>query len=265
MRNLAPPACTLWGMNVKFLSLNLWHGTLIDNAVEFLAAQAADIVILQEVQAGTANTFPPALRSLEIVKQQLRYPAFDFAPCMLFVHPEGKVECGTAIFAKFPIISHDLTFFNETFDGHYIDIPENYLKYPRTLQHVVLDTPAGEVNVFNFHGVWDMDGDNYSERRKHMSQVIIEAIQGKPNVLLGGDTNAKHTNQAMRDIEQHLKSVFGDELTTTFNMQRKDNPGYATAAVDLLFVSPEIETVSKTCPNVDVSDHLPVLAELRIP
>lgn len=252
-------------MNVKFLSLNLWHGKLIESAVDFLEQQDGDIVILQEVHGGTDPALPPALRSFELIKERLGYPACEFSPGLLFNHPEGKVPNGNAIFSKFPIVGSSLAFFNETFNDDYYDIPENYSTYPRTLQHAVLDTPAGEVNIFNFHGVWDLDGDNYSERRRHMAKIILEAIDGKPNVLLGGDTNAKHTNQAMRDIEQRLTSVFGDELATTFNMRRKDNPGYGSAAVDLLFVSPGIEILSKDCPDVDVSDHLPVVASLRIP
>lgn len=252
-------------MNIKFLSLNLWHGKLIDKSVEFLAEQDADIVILQEVHGGTDPKLPPALRSFDLIKQRLNYLADDFAPGLLFHHPEGMIPNGNAVFSKFPIVGRGLTFFNETFNDDYYDIPENFPTYPRTLQRVVLETPVGEVNVFNFHGVWDMDGDNYSERRRHMSQVIIESIKDKPNVLLGGDTNAKHTNQSMRDIEGHLKSVFGDELATTFNMRRKDNPGYGTAAVDLLFVSPGIEILSKECLDIDISDHLPVVVMAKIP
>lgn len=251
-------------MNVKFLSLNLWHGQLIKEAADFLQNQDADIVILQEVQGATDPKLPPGLRAFDYIKTRLGYEADSFAPALLFNYPDVKVPEGTAVFSKFPIISSSLKFFNEPFNDDYYDVPENYPTYPRTLQHVVLNTPIGEINVFNFHGVWDMDGDNYSERRRHMSQVIIEAISGKSNVLLGGDTNAKHTNQAIGDIEQHLTGVFGDELTTTFNMRRKDNPGYALAAVDLLFVSPGIKILNKECPNVDVSDHLPVLAELEI-
>lgn len=252
-------------MNIKFLSLNLWHGKLIESAVKFLEKESADIVILQEVHNGPSQDLPPALRSFEIVKQRLDYLDNDFAPGLLFNHTEGKVPNGNAVFSRFPIVSRNMTFFNELFNDNYHDTPANFPKYPRVLQHVVLNSPVGEINVFNFHGVWDLDGDNYSERRQHMSQMIIEAIKGKPNVLLGGDTNSKPTNQAMLDIEQHLKSVFGNELTTTFNMRRKDNPGYATAAVDLLFVSPKIEIISKKCPDVDISDHFPVIAKLQLP
>jgi endonuclease/exonuclease/phosphatase family metal-dependent hydrolase len=68
----------------------------------------------------------------------------------------------------------------------------------------------------------------------------------------------------MRQVGQHLTSVFGDSLKTTFNISRKDNPGYATAAVDMMFVSSDIEVIEKACPAVDVSDHLPLVVQLRL-
>ena len=109
-----------------------------------------------------------------------------------------------------------------------------------------------------------MDGDNFSDKRRKMSDVIVNAVKDKQQVILAGDTNAKPTNQAVTAIEAHLHSVFGHELTTSFNMRRKDNLGYATAVVDLMFVSPDIHVFSHECPDVDISDHLPLIAELEL-
>ncbi len=97
-----------------------------------------------------------------------------------------------------------------------------------------------------------------------MSDKIIEAITDVPNVILGGDTNARPTNKAMMAIEEHLDSVFGTELTTTFNMERKHNPGYATSVVDMLFVSSNISVQSHSCPDVDISDHLPLIVTFKV-
>ncbi len=47
-------------------------------------------------------------------------------------------------------------------------------------------------------------------------------------------------------------------------MRRKKDPGYATSAVDVVYVSPEIKIISRDCPNVDISDHLPLVATLDI-
>jgi endonuclease/exonuclease/phosphatase family metal-dependent hydrolase len=251
-------------MTVKFLSLNIWNGNIFNSCLDFLKERDADVVILQEVPYSLDENLPDGFRSFDIFKKELKYPYDDYAVGMLHRHADARVPTGNAILSKYKIADSWHSFFHEKFNPDYNDIPENYAKYPHILQHAKLETPAGEVNVFNFHGVWDMEGDNFSERRRQMSEKIITAVKGKPNVLLGGDTNAKPTNQAMKNVEQHLTSVFGNSLKSTFNMRRKDNTGYATAAVDMLFVSPNIKVLSKECPDADISDHLPVVATLEI-
>ena len=76
-------------------------------------------------------------------------------------------------------------------------------------------------------------------------------------------TNAKPHNPVFAELN-HLNSVFGDSLRTTFNMQRKTLAGYAEAAVDIMWVSPAVKVLAKDCPQVAVSDHLPLWAELEV-
>ncbi len=95
----------------------------------------------------------------------------------------------------------------------------------------------------------------------------MEQTKGLRRVIVAGDTNAKPTNPAMLAIEQQLVSVFKNDLPTSFNVRRKDLkkfPGYATATVDLMYVSPDVTVVVRDCSNVDISDHLPLTATLHI-
>ncbi len=253
-------------MQIKLISLNIWNGEALDAAVEFLTAEKPDIVVLQEVHNGTNPELSPMYRTLEELKSRLGLPYCDFEPCLLVNRKEGKLPWGNATFSRFPITSREAVFFNGPFMEDYVEdkTGANNHSMPHVLLGTKLDTPAGEVNVYNLHGTWDLDGDNFSEKRRQMSEAVIAAAKGKPNFIVAGDTNAKPTNQAMINIEDHLASVFGHELTTTFNMSRKDNPGYATAAVDMVYVSPDIRVIAKSCPNVDVSDHLPLIVTLEI-
>jgi endonuclease/exonuclease/phosphatase family metal-dependent hydrolase len=252
-------------MNIKVVCLNLWRGgVLLDGILKFLVAEDADVLFLQEVYAATDPTLPDNYRSLEVLQAALQYPYYDFAPAVLDRLPEAKVDNGNAIFSKFPITAHDTVFFNEPYGERDALDPKTYPGTPRNLQKVVIDVANQPVSLFNLQGVWDLDGDNYSPKRQHMSEVIIEAIAHQPQVILAGDTNARTTNKAILAIEDHLSSVFARELDTTFNMRRKDNPGYATSSVDMIFVSPTITVLEKSCPDVDISDHLPLIASLRL-
>lgn len=236
----------------------------MDEIIQFLAEQDADIVLLQEVYNSKDSNLKKKYRSVTIFQEKLAYQYFNFAPAHLDIYDFGKVVQGNLVLSKFPIIDSDSIFFAEPYGERDPFDSEAWPKTPRNLQHVVLSSPGGELNVFNFHGVWDLEGDSYSTERQKMSQSVIGSTKGKKNVILAGDTNAKPTNKAIREIERYLISVFGNKLTTTFNMRRKENPGYATAAVDMIFVSSNIEVLDRGCIDIDLSDHLPVMATFQI-
>lgn len=254
-------------MNIKVISLNLWWGGhLFPAIIDFLKTEDADIVALQEVYDGKDPKLAENYRSIEVLRARLSYPYYDFAEAYQESLPSGKIPHGNAVLSKLPITERALSYLAEpTADNiEYRDIPEHWPIFPAPLQHVEIDTPSGKVNLFNMHGVWDMDGDSYSPRRQRMSQVMVAETSTKANVILTGDSNAKPTNPAMLALEKHLKPVFGPDLESTFNMRRKDNPGYATAAVDHMYVSPNLKVVSYDCPNVDISDHLPLAVTFEL-
>lgn len=255
-------------MKIKIVSLNIYKGALLDAVCSFLEQEKPDIVTMQEVFSSSDPSLASYFRSFEELKKRLKFKAYDYEAALNEILPEGRIPQGNAIFSQFPISSRDAVFFNGPFlDGYVDDIRDmqNNLNMPHVLQHVVLDTPAGNVHLYNLHGTWDLDGDNFSEKRKQMSEAIINAVQDKTNVIVAGDTNARPTNQAIKNVEKHLKNIFGSELKSTFNMRRKENPGYATSVVDMIFTSPDIRVVSKSCPDIDISDHLPLVATLEIP
>ena len=252
-------------MKLKVISINLWDGgRLLEEALDFIVQQDPDILALQEVCDSKNPSLEARFRTLDILKERLSYVSYHYAPEFIDNRQEGRIPQGNAVFSKFPIVDSSVVFFDRPLDENYVELPENFATISHNLQHLLLDTPGGGINFYNFHGVWDLDGDNFSPPRKNMSATIMKAIAGKENVILVGDTNAKPTNQAIRNIEKNLKSVFGDMATTTFNMRRKDNPGYATAAVDMIFVSKNIRVISSDIPDVDISDHLPLVATLDL-
>ena len=252
-------------MKIKIICLNLWEGgKLFDGIIDFLVKEDADVLMLQEVYDGKDSKLSENYRSISVLNDKLGYEFYDFAPAMLEIVPEGKILGGNAVFSKFPLTTHEPIFFDRPFRERTAHNPREFSTTPRNLQHVTVSLPVSELNVYNFQGVWDMDGDNYSKQRERMRDVIIDAIKDVPNVVLAGDTNAKPTNQAMIDIGQHLKSVFGSELKTSFNMRHKDNPGYGTAFVDMMFVNENIKVLKHDCPDVDISDHLPLVVTLGI-
>lgn len=251
-------------MKLKVISLNVWQGgNLFDEIVEFLLHENPDILLLQEVYNSKDAGLARNLRCFDVLAGVLNMPHRHFAPALVDNRAEGNIVQGNAIFSKFPITGSNVTFYDHPYREDYVDVAENFATAPRNLQHVQVDANATELNIFNIHGIWDLDGDNDSERRLAMSKAVVDAVSGKKHVVLAGDTNVKPETKTIRNIEKHLTSVFKDELMTSFNMRRKNNPGYASAVVDMMFVSQDFKVLEHVCPNIDISDHLPLIATLE--
>ena len=175
----------------------------------------------------------------------------------------GFVENGNAVFSRFPIREEHGRFFDVPYDENYVEKPGHYTHVPRNMLRVAVDCEGVKLHVANVHGIWGTDGADH-ERRLNMADVIVEEIRDKSPLILAGDFNMQEGNNSVGKIEQHVKSVFKGELTSTFNMQRKSNPGYATAIVDMVFVTPDIKVMNHYMPQVDISDHRPLVMEVEV-
>lgn len=232
--------------------------------LDFLKATDADIMLLQEVHSGVLG-LEPRLRTMQYFHEQLSYPFSAFYPHYRDFDntPDGSSYSGDAVFSRWPIVETRAVYYDLDYTETYRDSFENAPLCPGSLGHAVIKTPAGSINIYNLHGPVDNDGERFNEARRKMSDAIIAETTDKGRLILAGDTNARPANEAIRRIS-HLNNVFGDELTSTFNMKRKTLPGYATAAVDMMFVSPDVKVIKKQCPAVEVSDHLPLVVEVEI-
>ncbi len=260
-------------MKLKVIDLNLWQGRLLEQAVDFLKLENPDIILLQEVFDGhTADN--DALNSLSILKAKLgEYKFQAFAPAFFVVVDGVEIPQGQAIFSKFPIQNVRAIFYDVPYGPMELNVADlkeevhvnksDGSTIPRNLQHALIQADDKTLHVFNTQGVWGYNGLD-SPRRIAMGQVIADNVAGKSNVILSGDFNMDPNTQAMAQVEKYLTSVFKYNLPTTFNMKRKTNPGYAEAAVDMFFVSPEIKVLNQACKQVDVSDHLPLVVELDV-
>lgn len=252
-------------MQLRFLTLNIWNGgRLWDNLESFLRQNTFDIMFFQEVFNGHGENLPKRYKTMEEFRKLFPEHFFHFAPSFGDIDSCGTFDRGNAIFSKFPITASEITFFDLPYRVFAEQKERSFEFTPRALEHCQVKIDSNVLHLFNHHGIWGNDGLD-SPRRLTMGRVIADKVKSLENVILAGDFNMSPDTETIKIIEQHLKSVFGTNLISTFNMRQKDkNTGYKTAAVDMLFVSPEIRVVEKSCPDVDVSDHLPLLATLEI-
>lgn len=239
-----------------------------NNALDFIRAEDPDILLMQEVFNDHNPKVEQRFRTIDEYMKLGMFSDYDFAPAMLFVAEHGKVEQGNAIFSKLPLTKrYEPVFFNEPFNDNYVDVAPYFETVARNLQHVTLEANGKPLDIFNFQGVWDLDGDNDSPKRQRMCNIILENVHNLEHVVLGGDTNARPTNPSMQKVAAELKNVFAGELSTTFNLKQKDlekYPGYADSVVDMLFVSPDMRVIEHSCPEIDASDHLPLVMTIEL-
>jgi endonuclease/exonuclease/phosphatase family metal-dependent hydrolase len=254
-------------MKLKVICLNVYiGGTLWENMSSFLRDQSADIVLLQEVYHTTnPEIFEKNLRTFTALSDELDYPYAHFSPAFIEKIGNNQIEQGQAIFSQLPLQPFNTVFYDVPY-GQRVNTLKEFPNTPRSLQHLALELDEEQLHIFNTQGIWGRDGDD-SPRRLAMAQTILVEIDKLPPtapVLLAGDFNVKESTQTIAMIESKLKNVFEHTLQTTFNMRQKNHPGYATAVVDMMFVSHNVQVESYVCPNVDISDHLPLVATINI-
>lgn len=251
-------------MRIKFITLNIWDGgNLLDNIIAFIRKEAPDIVSFQEVYNGKNPAFEKKFRTMEVFRKELGFPYSVFFPAFIDTREIGDIERGNAIFSKYPIVSQKTIFFDVPFGPFNGEGATNWQFEPMNTAHIVTTVGKTPLHVFNIHGIWGFDGGD-NQRRLQMSKTIINQIKDKEHLVLAGDFNVRPNTKTIQNIEKYLKNVFKDELTTTFNMKRKSGGDYATAAVDMIFVSEDIEVLDRFCPQVDISDHLPLVCKFEI-
>lgn len=253
-------------MTLRVVCLNLWGGILFEEMVTFCRQQNADLYLFQEVFASDDRSLDPKYQSLRILQEELGLAYVHFAPAFIENELGKKIPQGNAILSRFPIHEVSTLFYDVAF-GERVNEWSQFHLTPRNLQHVLLTIEGRQLHVLNTQGIWGEDGED-SERRLAMIEKILAEVRsvGEEPLLLAGDFNVRDTTHAIALLNKHLQNVFKGELTTSFNIKQKDLkkfPGFAVAVVDMMFVSPNIRVLSHECPQVDVSDHLPLLATLE--
>jgi len=253
-------------MKIKFACLNLWFGgKLFEPILEFVKKENPDILAVQEAYDANDKNLEDRFRSMDVIKEACGFEYQFFSATCNVILPEGKIPAGNAIFSRLPIMKTETIFYCSSFKevNNYETPGGDYSLTPRNLQHAVIKAGDTELNIFNTQGVWGKDSED-NEGRLKMSKAIVEAVKGKQNAILCGDLNVFPNTETISNIEKHLKNVFKDELKTTFNVKQKPNPIFANFVVDMLFASNDLKVIDHYAPNVDVSDHLPLVSVFEI-
>lgn len=257
---------------MKIVSVNIKDGSYAKELLKFLRVENPDILLMQEFWKfdGYMGSIVKAQRDVfsidtEILKYFKGYQSV-FSPVLdtKITRDSGEevvARYGNAIYSKYPILE-DSTYF---FDIEYIknfEFPEPGVSFdnqPRNIIKIKLDTPNGELMVNNVHGIYQLNkykGD--SERMDKMVDEILGIQDLNMPTIIAGDFNLFPNTQAidkMRKIYREL--VIENGITST--KVGKDN-----YVIDYMFINDFIDVKSFKVPNIEVSNHLPVVGEVEI-
>jgi endonuclease/exonuclease/phosphatase family metal-dependent hydrolase len=252
---------------MKILTLNLWNGgKLFEAALNFLRTENADVMFLQEAYDGHDHGFEERFRTVDILKATFPEHYAFFAPVYADTRQhEGEIDDGQLILSRWPLTKTESLFLDVPYGKYDQDGTTDFSNFPALVQKATLMFEEKEITLLNVHGPVNFNGDEDDVRRLRLRDIILNNIS--EYTIAAGDFNMRPTTQTIQAIEQKLVNVFAGEFTTTFNLRRKDLvkfPGYATSVVDMLFVSPSFKMVAKAAPQIEVSDHLPLVAEIDV-
>ena len=234
---------------MKVISLNTCGGVLRAPLMDFILREApsTDIFCFQEMYQNDAE-ITAALHNFSV----------EFTAAV-----EGQ---GLAIFTK---KSHGAACGSVFVVGSYNTlIPEgSHVNWPTVLQYAEIADPSGTFVFAHIHGLPYPGNKLDSAARLAQSDAIVRWVRSQKNLtVLSGDFNLLPDTQSISKIEEipmrNLIKEYEIKNTRPMNHLFKYPEQNRQFFADYAFVSPEVAVKKFSVPDIEISDHLPLILEL---
>jgi endonuclease/exonuclease/phosphatase family metal-dependent hydrolase len=235
------------------MTYNIHHGVGVDGELdldrtaEVIRAADAEVVGLQEVDNNWSarSDFQDQAKELaERLGMHYVYAAnLDREP----LEPGGeRRQYGTAILSEYPILESENTLLPRPEGGE-----------QRGLLEALINVRGVPVRVYNTH----LQHNSAVERTAQVEAIMSHAGELEEPTLLVGDLNARPDAPEMQPLYTRFEDAWVEG----------DGPGYTYPAeapdrrIDYVLVSPDVSVGRAYVPRTLASDHLPVVAEVKVP
>ncbi len=235
---------------LRVMSYNIHHGEGIDGRIDLeriakvITDAKADIVGLQEVDRGVQRT------------QRRDLPAELAKLTGLTAHFENNFpyqggEYGNAFLTRFPIKAAKNTHYKMLRTGE-----------QRGVLQLVLDVGGREILCLNTHIDYRKDDAERLLNVEELKAIVAAARAQQQPVIMTGDFNATPESRTIGQVKAFLADTWelvGRGAGFSYSTEKPEK------RIDYVWISPEtIAPVKMEVLRTDASDHLPVLAELRL-
>lgn len=208
-----------------------------------------DVVLLQEVDRGTARS--GGVDQAAVIAEGAGLHVV-FGSSMNF---DGG-EYGNAILSRWPVQTSRVVPLPST-AGQPPDAAQS--TEPRSVLHVVVSSPYGELHVLNTH----VDHRPESAARKaqvlELLAYVATAVPRRARVVLGGDLNARPETTEVRSLGVLFSDVWPSCGTGDGATFRSDAPD---RRIDYVMVA-NLECTAARVLDTQLSDHRPVVTNVR--
>lgn len=139
--------------------------------------------------------------------------------------------------------------------------PRDLNTLPRNMQYITFTSQKKKFIVCNLHGVWKRGEKVDTPSRINQSEQIKNFLdQYKEAKILCGDFNLDINTKSLKILEEKMINLIKEyQILTTRSKLYNRGDKFA----DYTFVSPNVNVLDFQVPNIEVSDHLPMILEFE--
>ncbi|MDO8487003.1 MAG: endonuclease/exonuclease/phosphatase family protein [Candidatus Curtissbacteria bacterium] len=255
-------------MRLKFLQVNIFRGKFLGSLLDFIEKVDPDIITMQEVSCGEINLYEDKKADLfELIKGKTGYDGVFHSDTSLSGSPFSRF--GNGVFSKWPINSSAVvplaTYGSLTLDEFNNNKGDVWARLSRHMLDAEIEIEGKAVHAISIHGrrIAPPLDDPENIRQAHVMANHLKSFGDKP-FIVGGDFNMPPGTEVIKIVSSVASNLMADcGVKQTLNPQEHElgEKGYL---VDFIFTSKHFKKISLEVPQVTVSDHLPVVAELEM-
>ena len=244
-------------MQIALMSWNLWHGQFLDDIIDFINEQDADIIALQEVVDAPGQP-PMAPRIAEAT-------GYRFVHFKAFTNDrhDPPDEQGNTVLSRFDITEASAHFLS-TLD-EYEGTSETD---PRIAVKACVQGAGSGLTVLNTHLAHTTDLTSCPVRLRQIDRLLA-LVEPRQTVLMG-DFNVEPGSEELRRVSRVMVNADPDPTRPTAFLYEHDKSDGDPAEtepeyrIDHIFVTADIRVRSFAVLETRASDHYPVMAVIEV-
>ncbi len=230
------------------MSWNIWKGKHLDQVIELLRKEGADVVGLQEVIQS-----PSILNQAKVIAQSLNYQFF-YCPTFTTDRHDPIFDIGNAFLAKMPIEEPTCRLLSNL-DTYQKDAATE----PRGIVKASLQIGEYRINFITTHLAYSKELEDSTIRMSQLNKLL--PLLGEEKLVLMGDFNSLPDSEIIKTLEQKLINVDPDPIQDSWtDYQDPSNPTYR---IDYIFTSKDLKVLNFRMLESNASDHKPLIIELE--